>query len=131
MSGAGDTDPALSALLAEQEDYYRARAGEYDDWFYRRGRYDRGAQHTAAYAVALARRYAANGDWPRAMMKAERTTHVAPFDADYRELAAEVAIRFGDWQAAIRHIEALIKIEPDREIHQRRLEAIRERADGN
>lgn len=28
--------------LAEQVAYYRARAGEYDDWFFRRGRYDRG-----------------------------------------------------------------------------------------
>lgn len=29
-------------LLRQQIDYYRARAHEYDDWFYRRGRYDRG-----------------------------------------------------------------------------------------
>lgn len=26
-------------MLAEQIAYYRARAGEYDDWWYRRGRY--------------------------------------------------------------------------------------------
>ncbi len=31
-------------LLNEQLAYYRARAGEYDDWFYRRGRYDWGAE---------------------------------------------------------------------------------------
>ncbi len=30
-------------ILQEQIAYYRARAGEYDDWFYRRNRYDRGA----------------------------------------------------------------------------------------
>ncbi len=29
--------------LQEQIDYYRARAGEYDEWFYRVGRYDHGA----------------------------------------------------------------------------------------
>lgn len=28
--------------LAEQKAYYRARAPEYDEWFFRRGRYDRG-----------------------------------------------------------------------------------------
>jgi SAM-dependent methyltransferase len=31
-------------LIQHQIDYYRARAGEYDEWFYRRGRYDRGEQ---------------------------------------------------------------------------------------
>jgi SAM-dependent methyltransferase len=29
-------------LLAEQARYYRDRAGEYDDWWFRRGRYDHG-----------------------------------------------------------------------------------------
>ena len=32
-------------LLDEQIEYYRARAAEYDDWFYRRDRYDRGEEH--------------------------------------------------------------------------------------
>ncbi|MHB0877271.1 MAG: class I SAM-dependent methyltransferase [Anaerolineae bacterium] len=31
------------ALVTEQMAYYRARAGEYDEWFLRQGRYDRGA----------------------------------------------------------------------------------------
>ena len=29
-------------LLRDQIDYYRARAGEYDEWWFRSGRYDRG-----------------------------------------------------------------------------------------
>ena len=29
-------------LLTEQRDYYRARAGEYYQWWLRQGRYDRG-----------------------------------------------------------------------------------------
>lgn len=33
--------------LQEQIEYYRARAPEYDDWFFRRGRYDRGPQANA------------------------------------------------------------------------------------
>ncbi len=36
----------MTELLQRQIDYYRARAPEYDDWFYRRGRYDRGELHT-------------------------------------------------------------------------------------
>ena len=34
---------ADEALLSEQLDYYRARAGEYDRWWQREGRFDRGA----------------------------------------------------------------------------------------
>ena len=36
-------------LLAEQVAYYRARAGEYDQWFLREGRYDRGPEHRSAW----------------------------------------------------------------------------------
>jgi hypothetical protein len=32
----------VNDLLEEQRRYYRARAGEYDDWWFRRGDYDRG-----------------------------------------------------------------------------------------
>ena len=32
-------------LLGEQVEYYRARAEEYDEWFFRQGRYDRGPEH--------------------------------------------------------------------------------------
>ncbi len=37
-------DDRLDELLREQIAYYRARAGEYDEWFLRTGRYDRGAE---------------------------------------------------------------------------------------
>jgi ubiquinone/menaquinone biosynthesis C-methylase UbiE len=35
-------DSVSNPTLDDQIAYYRARAPEYDDWFYRRGRYDRG-----------------------------------------------------------------------------------------
>ena len=35
----------LDLLLSEQIDYYAARAPEYDEWFFRRGRYDQGEDH--------------------------------------------------------------------------------------
>jgi demethylmenaquinone methyltransferase/2-methoxy-6-polyprenyl-1,4-benzoquinol methylase len=34
----------LEDLLAGQAHYYRKRAGEYDDWWFRRGRYDHGPE---------------------------------------------------------------------------------------
>lgn len=36
----------LQKILEEQKAYYRARAQEYDEWFYRRGRYHHGLEHT-------------------------------------------------------------------------------------
>lgn len=36
-------------LLEQQKEYYRARAGEYDEWFMREGRYDRGPEHRAQW----------------------------------------------------------------------------------
>ena len=36
-------------LLRRQVEYYRARAPEYDEWFFRQGRYDRGPAHRAKW----------------------------------------------------------------------------------
>jgi demethylmenaquinone methyltransferase/2-methoxy-6-polyprenyl-1,4-benzoquinol methylase len=35
----------ISDILQEQVQYYRERASEYDEWFFRQGRYDRGDIH--------------------------------------------------------------------------------------
>ena len=43
----------MTNLLQDQIDYYRARAPEYDDWFYRRGRYDLGAAHTRRWQAEV------------------------------------------------------------------------------
>jgi SAM-dependent methyltransferase len=40
---------ASDAILHDQIDYYRARAGEYDEWWFRTGRYDRGAEFNARW----------------------------------------------------------------------------------
>ncbi|MFT7647833.1 MAG: SAM-dependent methyltransferase [Candidatus Poriferisodalaceae bacterium] len=39
----------VDEVLAEQLDYYRVRAPEYDDWWERRGRYDRGPAHQLSW----------------------------------------------------------------------------------
>ena len=58
----------MNDLLEGQLAYYRARAAEYDEWWERRGRYDRGAKQAAQWRaeeqvvdVALGR-FAARGD---------------------------------------------------------------------
>ena len=37
------------SLIEEQIAYYRDRAGEYDEWFLRQGRYDRGPELNARW----------------------------------------------------------------------------------
>jgi demethylmenaquinone methyltransferase/2-methoxy-6-polyprenyl-1,4-benzoquinol methylase len=44
----------VDRLLAEQVDYYRERAGEYEDWWFRRGRYDHGDEANAAWFAEAA-----------------------------------------------------------------------------
>jgi demethylmenaquinone methyltransferase/2-methoxy-6-polyprenyl-1,4-benzoquinol methylase len=48
--------PATAELAPHHDslvDYYEARAGEYDDWYLRRGRYARGPIHDAAWNAEL------------------------------------------------------------------------------
>ncbi|HEY4138856.1 MAG TPA: methyltransferase domain-containing protein [Casimicrobiaceae bacterium] len=46
-SNEGESGDA--SLIADQIAYYRARAGEYDQWWFREGRFDRGADLNAAW----------------------------------------------------------------------------------
>ncbi len=41
--------PVSRQTLQEMKTYYRERAYEYDQWFYRQGRYDRGAEANASW----------------------------------------------------------------------------------
>jgi ubiquinone/menaquinone biosynthesis C-methylase UbiE len=43
----------LKEILNEQKAYYQARAQEYDEWFYREGRYDRGTEHTKQWQAEV------------------------------------------------------------------------------
>jgi SAM-dependent methyltransferase len=44
----------IERLLAEQIRYYSERAGEYEDWWFRRGRYDHGREANAAWFAEAA-----------------------------------------------------------------------------
>ena len=81
--------------------------------------------NSPAYAAELADLYARLGRKAEAMAKAERAASIAPFDANQREQAARMALLAGDRATAERHLVALTIIEPDRDIHQRRLGALR------
>ncbi|HYE62491.1 MAG TPA: tetratricopeptide repeat protein [Phycisphaerales bacterium] len=81
-------------------------------------------QKSAAYAIELARQYSTAGDLEKAARKAERATQINPYDAHTREFAATTALRRQDYATAERHIKALVALEPDRPVHQQRLEAV-------
>lgn len=62
------------ALLGEQAAYYRARAPEYDEWWQRLGRYDRGPEATA--------------NWQRDITEVERSLDTAQLSGNILELAS-------------------------------------------
>jgi tetratricopeptide (TPR) repeat protein len=124
-AAARPVDPLPHQRLARyflDQESGRERAIPHLEWL------DAREQNSPAYAAELARLYSAQGDWARASLKAERAAIIAPFDPVQRELAATVALRAKDYDAAVRHITALTRLEPTRDIHKRRLEAARKLA---
>lgn len=95
----------VDALLAEQIAYYRARAGEYDDWWERREEYDLGPAFTSAWEadvrelriwldkVAPRGRVlelaAGTGNWTRELLR--HADHVTAVDAAPETLALNAA----------------------------------------
>ncbi|HTA15522.1 MAG TPA: class I SAM-dependent methyltransferase [Solirubrobacteraceae bacterium] len=116
----------IERLLSEQSHYYRERAGEYDDWWLRRGRYDHGPESNgrwfadAAEAQAVLDRFAPTGEvlelacgtglWTERLVDhADRVTAVDG-SAEMLELC-----RARVHGHNVRHIEAdLFAWEPDR-----------------
>lgn len=88
-------------------------------------------QYSPTYAAELARMYDARGERHKAAVAAERATIIAPFDANYRELAAAAFLKLGDLASAEHHILALTDLEPGNARHAKRLEAIRAMRDQN
>jgi demethylmenaquinone methyltransferase/2-methoxy-6-polyprenyl-1,4-benzoquinol methylase len=54
---------ATDRLLQDQIDYYRARAGEYDEWWFRTGRYDRGPEFNVSWRADVGEVERALADW--------------------------------------------------------------------
>lgn len=86
-------------VLEEQIAYYRARAGEYDDWWFRRGRYDNGADANASWFADAAELEAA----------------LAGFDPRGRVL--ELAAGTGLWtRHLVRHAEHTTAVDASPEV---------------
>jgi ubiquinone/menaquinone biosynthesis C-methylase UbiE len=117
------------SLLNEQVAYYRARAGEYDRWFFRQGRYDRGAAASEAWfaeveqvRAALARvpiagaevveLAAGTGIWTELLV--DRAVHVTAVDAS-PEVFDESRLRLGPRTDRVTYLLAdLFSWKPDR-----------------
>lgn len=82
------------------------------------------SENDNTYALELARLFRKQGKSNEAMVAAERAVRMNPYRPENRELAAAAAIEAGNLQAARRHIEALVVLEPDQPRHVRRIEAI-------
>ena len=113
-----------SSILAEQIRHYRARASEYDEWFLRLGRYDRGEEHkllwldeVATVEAALAEAGPSGSILELACGTGLWTVHLAPkatelvcVDASPEVIAINKA-RVGD--PKVRYVEAdLFQWEP-------------------
>jgi len=57
--GAKMTDTVAPDVLTDMVDYYRARAAEYDEWWYRQGRYDHGPEQNGRWFAEMEEVYAA------------------------------------------------------------------------
>lgn len=117
---------AVERVLAEQADYYRERAAEYEDWWFRRDRYDHGTQTNARWFAdageveAALRRFDPAGDvlelasgtglWTRHLV--ERATSVTALDGS-PEMHALGRVRVDDER--VRYLEAdIFNWEPQR-----------------
>lgn len=86
---------------------------------------DARTDRSAIYSTQLATLYAQQGRPDMAATKAERAARITPYSAQARELAANMAVQRKDFATARRHIEFLAALEPDREVHKKRLEALK------
>jgi Flp pilus assembly protein TadD len=82
------------------------------------------SEKDASYAWELARIHRATGAGEEALSSATRMVRIDPYRAEFRELAAAIAVEQQDFMKARQHVQALVLLEPERNIHQRRLEAI-------
>ena len=112
-------DEGSSDVLAETVDYYRARAAEYDEWFYRKGRYDRSAATNSGWFAESEELFSffdslpptgqamelapGTGIWTERLIRL--ADHITALDASAEMLAINRA-KLGDKQERVTYIEA-------------------------
>lgn len=95
------SDAVPETILREMMTYYRERANEYDEWFYRRGRFDRGKEQNALWFAEANQVFAAldalaidgdvlefapgTGIWTERLL--QRATSVTAIDASTEMIA--------------------------------------------
>ena len=121
----GHSTLADDTVLSEQREYYRARAGEYDKWWLREGRFDRGAEANARWFAETAQlervleRFAPTGNvlelaggtglWTRHLVRHAASLTVVDAAPEVLAINRE---RVGD--PAVRYLEAdLFDFTPD------------------
>ena len=97
--GSSDASPGKEEVLAQQVDYYRARAPQYDQWWLRTGRYALAPEREAEWDVEVARLEAAVDD-------------LRP-----RGKVLELACGTGLWTVRLlRHAERIVAVDASREV---------------
>ncbi|MEO1237444.1 MAG: tetratricopeptide repeat protein [Planctomycetota bacterium] len=84
--------------------------------------------YTADWSLQLAELHRGAGRLDAAQRAIARALHVEPYNAQFRELAATIALQRRDFDTAIYQVEALEILEPDRAVHPTRLAALHHRA---
>lgn len=99
----------LQKVLEEQKAYYQARAQEYDEWFYRRGRYDHGAEHTR--------------QWEGEAAEVRHTLAAANLTGQVLDIAAGTGIWTQELIKTADHITVLDSSEEMLELNRRRVQS--------
>ena len=96
-----------TGILQDQIDYYRARAAEYDEWWFRGGRYDRGAELNARWHADTAAVDAALIGWlearrPRRVLELACGTGFSPATRPAHGPCPALALRRRCWRSTAR-----------------------------
>jgi SAM-dependent methyltransferase len=99
----------MDELIRGQIDYYRARAAEYDEWFFRQGRYDRGPE--------------ANAQWFDEVAEIESALTAANPRGHVLDLACGTGLWTGHLAARARHVTAVDAVRETMELNRARVDA--------
>ncbi|MCE9591953.1 MAG: tetratricopeptide repeat protein [Planctomycetes bacterium] len=119
-AGARPTDPWPSRMLAA----LATRQHRTDELIGSLEALDSQEQKTGVWAYQLAGLYRSTGQIDAAAAAATRAVHLEAYNPTYRELTAALELQRGRPEEALRHVEALALLEPDKAASHVRLAAL-------